>query len=175
MLSGGSVSPWRSGVEEGRSPLGRFRKPEPCFPRTYATWDAKKDENRFGSVKFRLMRNCLCVAELAVLLSARVASADPTVVISEFMAINNSTLTDEDGTYLDWIELYNSSTNTVNLGGWYLADKATNLTHWQFPSTNLGPSKFLVVFASNKDRRVAGTPLHTNFKLSGSGEYHQEL
>src|ERR1019366_5722325 len=54
MLLGGSVSPWRSGVEEGRSPLGRFRKPEPCFPRTYATWDAKKDENRFGSVKFRL-------------------------------------------------------------------------------------------------------------------------
>src|ERR1022692_3827051 len=54
MLSGGSVSPWRSGVEEGRSPLGRFRKPEPCFPRTYATWDAKKDENRFESMKFRL-------------------------------------------------------------------------------------------------------------------------
>src|ERR1017187_7424017 len=54
MLLGGSVSPWRSGVEEGRSPLGRFRKPEPCFPRTYATWDAKKDENRFESMKFRL-------------------------------------------------------------------------------------------------------------------------
>src|ERR1039457_340362 len=54
MSLGGRVSPWRSAVEEGRSPLGRFRKPEPCFPRTYATWDAKKDENRFGSVKFRL-------------------------------------------------------------------------------------------------------------------------
>src|ERR1039458_8563112 len=56
MLLGGSVSPWRSGVEEGRSPLGRFRKPEPCFPRTYATWDAKKDENRFESMKFRIGR-----------------------------------------------------------------------------------------------------------------------
>src|ERR1017187_456465 len=56
MLLGGSVSPWRSGVEEGRSPLGRFRKPEPCFPRTYATWDAKKDENRFESMKFRVVR-----------------------------------------------------------------------------------------------------------------------
>src|ERR1039458_8669148 len=108
------------------------------------------------------MRNCLCVAELAVLLSASVASADPLAGLPPVMAINNSTLTDEDGTYSDWIELYNSSANTVNLGGWYLADKATNLTHWQFPSTNLGPSKFLVVFASNKDRRVAGTPLHTN-------------
>jgi hypothetical protein len=93
------------------------------------------------------------------------------VVISEFMAINNTTLTDEDGAYSDWIELYNTSTNTVDLGGWYLADNATNLTHWMFPSTNLGPSQFLVVFASNKNRRVAGAPLHTNFKLSGSGEY----
>src|ERR1022692_679599 len=54
MSLSGRVSPWRSAVEEGRSPLGRFRKPGPCFPRTYATWDAKKDENRFGSVKFRV-------------------------------------------------------------------------------------------------------------------------
>jgi hypothetical protein len=108
---------------------------------------------------------------LAVILIAREASADPTVVISEFRAINNSTLADEDGTYADWIELYNTSTNAVNLGGWYLANKATNLTHWMFPSTNLGPSQFLVVFASNKDRRVSGAPLHTNFKLGGSGEY----
>lgn len=111
------------------------------------------------------------VLGLAVILIAREASAGPTVVISELMALNNTTLADEDGTYSDWIELYNSSTNTVDLGGWYLADKATNLTHWMFPSTNLGPSQFLVVFASNKDRRVAGAPLHTNFKLSGSGEY----
>src|ERR1035441_4690438 len=57
MSLGGSVSPWRSGVEEGRSPLGRFRKPGPCFPSIYAAWNAKKDENRFGSVKFRLAQS----------------------------------------------------------------------------------------------------------------------
>jgi len=117
------------------------------------------------------MKTFLVILGLGAILSAHEASADPTVVISEFMAINNTTLADEDGTYSDWVELYNSSTNTVNLGGWYLANKATNLTHWMFPSTNLGPSRFLVVFASNKNRRVAGAPLHTNFKLSGSGEY----
>src|ERR1017187_1660956 len=67
MSLGGRVSPWRSAVEEGRSPLGRFRKPEPCFPRTYATWDAKKDENRFGSVKFRLEFSlCLFAFRLSV-------------------------------------------------------------------------------------------------------------
>ena len=93
------------------------------------------------------------------------------VIISEFMADNQSTLADEDGDYSDWIELYNSSTNLVSLKGWYLTDQATNLTHWKFPDTNIGPSGFMVVFASNKNRKVPGAPLHTNFKLSKSGEY----
>src|SRR5207302_555377 len=93
------------------------------------------------------------------------------LIISEFMAQNNATLVDEDGAYSDWIEIYNSSTNTVSLGGWYLANSSANLAQWQFPSTNLGPSRFLIVFASNKNRRFAGAPLHTNFKLSASGEY----
>ena len=117
------------------------------------------------------MKKLCFVLALAAILSSGVATAASSVVISEFMAINNTTLADEDGSYSDWIELYNSSTNTVNLGGWYLAGRPTNLTQWMFPSTNLDPSQFLVVFASNKNRRVAGGPLHTNFKLSGSGEY----
>jgi Lamin Tail Domain len=45
--------------------------------------------------------------------------AEPSVVISEFMAVNNSTLADEDDANPDWIELYNASTNSVNLDGWY--------------------------------------------------------
>jgi CotH kinase protein/Lamin Tail Domain/Chitobiase/beta-hexosaminidase C-terminal domain/Legume lectin domain len=117
------------------------------------------------------MKTLPVILGLAVILIAREASADPTLVISEFMANNTMTLTDEDGAYSDWIELFNSSTNTVDLGGWYLANKATNLTQWMFPSTNLGPNEFIVVFASNKNRRVAGAPLHTNFKLGSSGEY----
>ena len=38
-----------------------------------------------------------------------------------------------------------------------------------FPSTNLAGGEFLVVFASGKDRRVSGKPLHTNFKLPAEG------
>ena len=117
------------------------------------------------------MKTISWVIVWVMILAFRLVSAAPSVVISEFMAINTTTLADEDGDYSDWIELYNSSTNSVNLGGWYLTDRATNLTHWKFPSTNLGPSSFMVVFASNKNRRVAGAPLHTNFKLAGSGEY----
>ncbi|HWQ92526.1 MAG TPA: lamin tail domain-containing protein, partial [Clostridia bacterium] len=107
----------------------------------------------------------------ALLGPAPTRAQDSSVRISEFMAINSTTLKDEDDAYSDWIEIFNGGTNTVNLGGWYLASSAANLTKWQFPATNLGPNQFLIVFASDKNRRVPGAPLHANFKLGGSGEY----
>ena len=86
--------------------------------------------------------------------------------ISEFAAVNDGPLLDEDGEKSDWIEINNAGTNSVNLDGWYLTDTAGNLTKWRFPATNMPPNGYLVVFASNKDRRTPGAPLHTNFKLS---------
>lgn len=93
------------------------------------------------------------------------------ITISEFMAKNTSTLADEDGEFSDWIEIHNGSACTLNLNNWCLADDSSNLAKWRFPNTNLPPGQFLVVFASNKNRRVPGAPLHTNFKLADQGEY----
>ena len=93
------------------------------------------------------------------------------VVISEFVADNKTTLADEDGQFTDWIELYNSGTATVSLGGWSLTDDPTRQARWFFPATNLTAKGFLVVFASGKNRAVAGAPLHTDFSLKASGEY----
>ncbi|HNQ88603.1 MAG TPA: CotH kinase family protein [Verrucomicrobiota bacterium] len=99
------------------------------------------------------------------------AGARAQVFISEFMASNSTGLKDEDGAASDWIEIYNAGSAVVDLGGWYLTDDPDLLTKWQFPPTPLGAHRFLVVFASDKDRRVSGAPLHTNFKLSAEGEY----
>ena len=93
------------------------------------------------------------------------------VRITEFMASNNKTLRDDFGQYEDWIEVYNENANSVDLADWALTDEGGNVFKWRFPSTNLPPRTFLVVFASNRDRRVAGQRLHTNFKLSVGGEY----
>lgn len=93
------------------------------------------------------------------------------VVIHEFMAINSSVLADEDGAFSDWIELRNTGTSSVQLAGWHLTDDEGTPAKWTFPATNLGPSSYLVVFASDKDRRIPGQRLHTNFKLDGGGEY----
>lgn len=98
------------------------------------------------------------------------ASALDDLFITEFMAENSNTIDDEDGDSSDWIELFNGGTNTVNLAGWYLTD-TTARPGWRFPATNVPPNEFLVVFASGKDRRVPGAPLHTDFRLNDSGEY----
>jgi hypothetical protein len=93
------------------------------------------------------------------------------LVISEFMASNESTLQDEDGDYSDWIELYNPTDQAVDLTGWSLTDDADDLRQWIFPELTMASGEFLLVFASGKDRRVADGELHCNFKLSRDGEY----
>lgn len=98
-------------------------------------------------------------------------SAASPVVISEFMAANSSMLADEEGEFSDWIELHNVSTSNVSLLNWSLTDNAGDLAQWRFPATNLPPGGFLVVFASEKNRRIPGAPLHTDFKLNASGDY----
>ena len=93
-----------------------------------------------------------------------------TPVISEFMAVNDTGLKDEDGDSSDWIEIKNAGTVTIDLDGWHLTDNSDFLTKWTFPSVLLDPGDYLVVFASGKDRRLPSSELHTNFKLSGGGE-----
>ncbi len=93
------------------------------------------------------------------------------LIISEFLASNKNDLQDEDGDASDWIELYNMTAGPVNLHGWYLTDKAGNLTKWMFPSISIDAGDVMVVLASGKDRRDPSGPLHTNFALDKEGEY----
>src|SRR5213594_1836399 len=110
---------------------------------------------------------------LTLLLCLGLSGADSSgaIRITEFLAQNDGGLRDADGQTPDWIELHNDATASVSLAGWHLADSTTNLTRWTFPATSLGPGAFLVVFASGKDRAVAGAELHTNFRLENSGGY----
>ncbi|RLC69803.1 MAG: hypothetical protein DRI26_08365, partial [Chloroflexi bacterium] len=101
-------------------------------------------------------------------------SAD--VVISEFMAANGTVLEDEDGDSPDWIEIWNRSGETVNLGGWSLTDQPEPLNEedppqhrWYFPSVDLGPNEYLVIFASGKNR--TSNTLHTDFRLNREGGF----
>ena len=91
------------------------------------------------------------------------------VTISEVMASNRTVIGDEDGDWSDWLELYNPSSAPVDLTGCALSDDDVNQRKWVLPPLTLGPGEYRVIFASGKDRRE-GEALHTNFKLSTSGE-----
>ncbi len=100
------------------------------------------------------------------------------VVISEFMAINETTyppielsFVDEDKDCADWIEIVNTGSDAVDLTGWWLSDDPNDARRWEFPAKTLDAGQILVVFASGKDRRDPAANLHTSFKLGGGGEY----
>ena len=90
------------------------------------------------------------------------------LVINEVSSKNGDVLFDADGDSPDWIEIYNTGTNTVDLTGYYLSDDDENPEQWAFPSGQIAPGGFLVVFASEKEN-IQGE-LHANFKLKSSGE-----
>ena len=93
------------------------------------------------------------------------------IIISEIMAVNRSTLRDEDGEYSDWIELCNTTDQAVSLKGWHLTDQADVPTLWTFPDVSIAAHGQLVVFASQKNRINPLAKLHTNFALDAAGEY----
>lgn len=92
-------------------------------------------------------------------------------IITEFMADNANGLQDVDGEYSDWIEIYNPGEAPISLAGFHLTDDDETLDLWTFPDVQVGAHAFLVVFASDKDRRDPAGELHTNFKLALDGEY----
>jgi len=74
------------------------------------------------------------------------------IVINEVMPANSVTILDEDGDFTDWIELYNSGTDPVQLTNYGLSDIDSTFPKWRLPEVILDPDDFLVVFASGKNR-----------------------
>lgn len=91
------------------------------------------------------------------------------VAINELVADNDSTSSVSDaGEFDDWIELYNNTSATIDLTGYYLSDNTSIPFKWPFPlGTKINAGAYLIVWADNQ----GGQPgLHADFKLSKDGE-----
>lgn len=87
------------------------------------------------------------------------------IVINEYSAANFSDFTDNYGENEDWFELYNSGPTSIDLNGYYLSDKANNLTKYQInTSVQINSNDHLTIFASGRNE-ISGTNIHTNFKI----------
>jgi hypothetical protein len=91
------------------------------------------------------------------------------VVLNELVSDNTIGCTDEAGEYDDWIELFNTTANPLNLEGLYLTDDPANHLKFALPSYIIPAFGFVVVWADEDQ----GSPseIHANFKLASGGEY----
>ncbi len=92
--------------------------------------------------------------------------------INEVLAANVSSKSDASGDFDDWIEIYNSSGQSIDLAGMYLTDNLGVPTQWRFPLNNpdlttIHPHRFKLIWA---DDETGAGELHANFKLATQGE-----
>ncbi len=91
----------------------------------------------------------------------------PIAYLNEVLAGNTLINADELGEFDPWIELYNASTATVDLGGYFLTDDPLEPTKWMIPPNTIMCGKTWLLFWA--DNETGQGPLHTNFALSLSG------
>lgn len=91
------------------------------------------------------------------------------IKVNEVMASNAHTIIDPDfSAFSDWIELYNSSEQSVDIGGYKLSDTVDEAL-WTIPDGTVIPAKgYMIFWADEEDTTLEN--FHTNFKLSGKGE-----
>ncbi len=94
-------------------------------------------------------------------------SQSPRLFINEFLAANQQTISDSNGEYDDWIEIYNGEDFNINLSSYYLTDELINPMQWAFPNVSIPAKGFLLIWADNN---LNQSDLHANFKLSKEGE-----
>ena len=59
---------------------------------------------------------------------------------------------------VDWIELYNATTDPIDVGGWFLSDSASNLTKYEIPAgTVIAPAGFAIFGETTLGFALSGT------------------
>ncbi len=125
-------------------------KPTPGFPNTEEGWNAYNESRRTDKE--------IGVAE----------TTDCPVYVTELMASNGSAHKAPDGSYCDWIELYNSGNKTFDLSGYHLSDDVNKPHKFTFPQgSKIEPYSYIVLY--HTEQQIPGVYCF-DFGLSSQGE-----
>ncbi len=92
------------------------------------------------------------------------------VIISEVLASNDTVALGAAGATTDYVELYNSSGEAVDLSYYGLSDHLKRPRRWQFPEgTVIAAGEYMIVYLDGKPELSTTSELHTNFKLRRAG------
>jgi hypothetical protein len=94
------------------------------------------------------------------------------LVINEFLASNNANFADEYGDFDDWVELYNTTEESIDVGGMYVTDNPEDANPYRIPGTNselttILPGGYLLLWF---DRESEEGPHQVEVQLSAAGE-----
>lgn len=93
------------------------------------------------------------------------------LVINEVLA-DNASGARVDGRTPDWIELYNPTTASVDVGGMSLNDQADNIpARWVFPAGSIVPARGYLVIYAEADLPVSPTNAGFGLKANGGEVY----
>jgi len=86
------------------------------------------------------------------------------VVINEILAHSHAAAP-------DWIELHNTNSHAVNIGGWFLSDDEQDLKKYEIPDTTIiEPYGYIVFYEDLEFGNPAAPGAHSPFGLSENGE-----
>lgn len=97
----------------------------------------------------------------------------PAIRINEVSA-SNEIYQNEYFKQNDWLELYNTTDQAIDIAGMYLSDDSTKLTKFQIPGdftslTTIPAYGYRIVWC---DKLATSTALHASFKLASEGEIY---
>ena len=87
------------------------------------------------------------------------------LVINEIMTSNKGSFTDSLGNTYDWLELYNGSSEDINLANYTLSDEESGKSKWIFPNVTIKSKEYLIIYLSGTNNEG----LYANFALRKEG------
>jgi hypothetical protein len=85
------------------------------------------------------------------------------IVINEIMAHSHDSP--------DWVELYNATGSSIDIGGWFLSDSDSNITRYEIAAgTTIGDGEYLVLYEDVNFGDTNDSGCHIPFAFSENGE-----
>lgn len=122
------------------------------------------------------LKQLLFLSTLILLVSCTIKEENPRWVINEVMVDNQTSFMDDFGQRNGWIEIFNNTYKTQDIGGRYLTDNRNNPKKYPIPRgdvlTKIPPRQHALFWADNEP--FNGT-FHVNFKLDLSKDNYIAL
>lgn len=118
-----------------------------------------------------MKRILLCLMLLAAWGAKAGGEHGDNIVINEILVVNNNDYTDEYGHRSGWVELFNPTHTSIDVGGWYFTTDKGNSMTYLIPAgdkrTVIGPKSYMMFFF---DGATANKGIfHTSLTLDKTG------